>query len=346
MTTPAAIEAAFEKQVRWCGELGSPFTAALLTELLADLRAGGPCAALLRDWRDDPDDAALPLRLAGGLHALVLARPEGPLAAAYPPRVEAYGPATAAAVRQALIEEAGFLRALLASAPQTNEVRRSIVLLGGFLVASRSFGLPLRLLEVGASAGLNLAWPHYRYETTGWAWGRPEAALRLDTDWLGLPPPVDEQPLVASAEGCDLAPVDLADPAQFRRLQAYVWADQRERLERLRGAATIARETEVRVEQASAEAWLAAKLATPAPGRLTLVYHSVFHQYLPAAAAAAMSAAIEAAAARATAEAPLGHLRYERDEEGHGLRLTLWPGGEDRLLARADPHARWVEWRG
>lgn len=346
MTTTAAIEAAFEKQIHWCGELGSPFTAALLSGLLDDLRAGGPCAALLRDWRGNPDDDALPLRLAGGLHALVLARPEGLLAASYPPHAAAYGPATAAAVRQALVEEADFLRALLASAPQTNEVRRSIVLLGGFLEASRAVGLPLRLLEVGASAGLNLAWPRYRYETAGWSWGSPEAALHLDTDWRGPPPSVAEQPVVASAEGCDLAPVELADPAQVRRLQAYVWADQRERLERLRTAVAVARAAGVRVERASAEAWLAERLAEPAPGRLTLVYHSVFRQYLPAAAAAAMAAVLEAAAARATAEAPLAHLRYERDGSGHSLRLALWPAGGDRLLARADPHGRWVEWLG
>ena len=26
------------------------------------------------------------------------------------------------------------------------------------------------------------------------------------------------------------------------------------------------------------------------------------------------------------------------------LRLTLWPGGEERLIARVDFHGRWAEW--
>ena len=55
---------------------------------------------------------------------------------------------------------------------QTNEVGRSASLVGG---CSRSPGsaCPLRVLEVGASAGLNLRWDHYRYDAGDRAFGDP-----------------------------------------------------------------------------------------------------------------------------------------------------------------------------
>jgi hypothetical protein len=37
-------------------------------------------------------------------------------------------------------------------------------LIGGFLRVAAMTRRPLRLLEVGSSAGLNLRWDHYRYE--------------------------------------------------------------------------------------------------------------------------------------------------------------------------------------
>lgn len=66
------------------------------------------------------------------------------------------------------------------------------------------------------------------------------------------------------------------------------------------------------------------------------------------AARARIETALAAAGARATAAAPLAWLRLEGDgtEPGAALTLTLWPGGATRLLARADYHGRWIDWRG
>ena len=47
---------------------------------------------------------------------------------------------------------------------QTNEVRRSALLLPAFVLVSREAqGRPLYLLEIGAAAGLNLLWDRYGY---------------------------------------------------------------------------------------------------------------------------------------------------------------------------------------
>jgi hypothetical protein len=79
-----------------------------------------------------------------------------------------------------------------------------------------------------------------------------------------------------------------------------------------------------------------------------VVFHSVFWTYLPKETQESIQSTIEAAAERASDEAPLAWLRYEEapDQVHCELRLRLWPGGEDRLLAVGGYHlspVRWVE---
>ena len=53
------------------------------------------------------------------------------------------------------------------------------------------------------------------------------------------------------------------------------------------------------------------------------------------------------AGARATPTRRLAHLSVERDATpgSAAVCLTTWPGGATRLLARADFHGSWVDWR-
>lgn len=53
-----------------------------------------------------------------------------------------------------LDEEAETLLAFLANQPQTNDARRSAVLMAGLLDLAARFPLPMRLYELGASAAL------------------------------------------------------------------------------------------------------------------------------------------------------------------------------------------------
>ena len=332
---------AFRDQAESCDRLGSPFTARLMRLLADRLGPGhGAVAARLHAWPGDPSSRrhSLPLRLAGGLHALARGGRAG-LAAAYPPNASDDG-ALWAAVDAALGSEAAFLLAWAESAPQTNEVGRSAAFRAAAHVIHARHPLPMRWMELGASAGLNLHWPRYALAGDGWRRGPAAPALTLRPRWTGPPPPAGE-PAVADVRGVDLAPVEDGD-----RLLAYIWPDQTERLARAEAALRLPRAP---VDRGDAGAWVERRLAAPpAPGTSRVVAHSVAWQYFPEATADRARRAIEAAGGAATDDAPLAWVSMEADGGGDGAALTLrlWPGGEPEPLARVDFHGRWVAWRG
>lgn len=348
----ATLRRSFLGQSRSCGALGSPFSAGVLA-ILADPLAA-LTAALTTPWAEAALERvvadAVPLRLLGALHHLVLTGAEPELAALYPPRrLEPNAPALGALLPVVIARRRAEIEAFLSSPPQTNEVRRTLALVGGFLTIARETGLPLRCLEIGASAGLNLSWDRFRYSfSEGACWGDARSPVRMDGDWRGSPPPVAAALSVVERAACDVAPVDVSDPEQALRLQAYVWPDQIDRMERLRAAIDLARAAGIVVERSDAAAWVAERLR-PQPGVVTVLYHSVMWQYMPAQTQAAITATLQSAGAAATAESPVAHLRLEPahlSTSDMEVRLTLWPSGEERLLARAHPHGAWVEWLG
>jgi len=333
-----------------CASFGSAFYGALAPLAAAEL-AGAP-RALFAPWegasyRQLVDDAVA-LRFLGALHDLALSGEDADLAAAFPP----VGDDAAAAwrVARAAIERHGARIAVFMShEPQTNEVRRSACLLPGFLAVAAAFGLPMRCLETGASAGLNQLWNRYGYDLgAAGRWGDPASPVQLNADWSGPTPALASSVAVAETAACDRNPIDLADPAQRRRLKAYLWPDQAERMARFDAAAGVAIAAGVRVEKADAADWTAAK-AAPREGLATVVFHSIFWQYLPAATQTAMRTALERHGAAVTASAPLAWLRMEPPPDAPvpiELRLTLWPGGEERLLAEVQAHGAWLTWKG
>jgi hypothetical protein len=101
-----------------------------------------------------------------------------------------------------------------------------------------------------------------------------------------------------------------------------------------------------RVDATDAGAWIGPHLAARPSGVATVVYHSIVWQYLTRDTRAAVKDAILHAGAAATRDAPLAWLRLEPvGREGpFEVRLTSWPGGEERRLAESSPHGREVRW--
>ena len=349
MTMREKILAHFAEQAMYCDTFGSPFTAQLIKAISADYEQGGPIASLLANWTTNPRADALALRLAGYFHHAVLINRDPELAAHYPSSIANWTIDDIWPLARALLErEPNTAAAFIRSAPQTNETRRSIALLAAFLHFAQRWQSEIDLLEIGASAGLNMNWDLYTYKTKSWTWGA-EGPVQIDTDWNGPPPPLADIN-VRTRAACDLNPLDISDETQRLQLKSYIWPDQPERLARFDGAVALARETGVHVERADAAPWLAQKLNARAADAATIVYHSVFLQYPPREAREAIVDAITEAGARATPSAPLAWVRLEPEALTDGVEnsprmvidITTWPGGARRIIGYTDGHVRAV----
>jgi hypothetical protein len=339
---------AFRLQAGGCRLFGSPLYAGMMERGLADAETDGPVARFLAGWEGDPVRGFLPLRLLGAVHERVLSGYASDLARCYPSAGGEADPEAAWPALLRVLEEQGEeIRPRLANFPQTNEVRRCAGLLGGFLEIASQTGLPLRLREIGCSAGLNLQWFRYRYELGPHTWGG-DSPVRLATEWEGPVPHLDAAVSVGSRAGCDLDPPRIASDADVRRLEGFVWPDQPERLEALRGAVALARTDPPRVDAARAGDWLPEELDSAPEGCCTVVYHSSVWLYIPREEQTALLQLLEGRGFQATRERPLAWLRHEdgRKPGTVEIRLRLWPGGEERLLGMGHPHGRRVEWLG
>ncbi len=301
-----------------------------------------PFREILMPWDGERPRRFLPMRLLAVVHRWVLAGDLPALAPYYrsaggirPP--EGSWPKFLAAI----LERAAALPELLAPPLQHNEPSRAAALATGFLQAAVETGLPLRLLEVGSSAGLLLRWDHYR--RTWWFQTMFETA-----------PPLDVPAEVVERRGCDLFPIDPTVPENEVRLISYVWADLAPHVQILREAIEVCRRVPATIDQADGAEWLEGQLAEPRPGVVTVVFHSLMRASGPPASLDRMTAALERAAMVATREAPLAYLRFEAPDnavvspaEARGLvetTLTLWPDGTERVLVTSDVNGRHVRW--
>ena len=288
---------------------------------------------------------ALPLRVMGAIHAEVLAGRAPDLAAFYPSAGGTPEAEGAWRALRGLVEARGGDIAGRIHPVQTNEVRRCCVLLPGFLAIAGRFGLPLRLLELGSSGGLNLGFDRYRYRLGPHEFGPTESPLTLECEWRGMAPPLSAPLQVASRAGCDPNPIDVRDPDMRRRLESFLWPEQTDRFARLRSAVAVARAQPPSIARAAGAQWLTDELAPLPAGQASVIFHSVVWWYIPEPEREAITRIIETAAREATPERPLAWLRMEGSSLKHAeLRLRCWPDGTDVHLADCHWHGGWVEW--
>lgn len=347
MTDRASIvRQSFLEQADLCENFGSSFTARLIRALEGVLDQETETGRAVLSWQGPPEanGDALALRLCGALHALVLRGDDADLAVIYPPNETASEDVFRKTLAQAISRNDAELVKWLELAPQTNEVGRSSLLYLGLLEISRRYGQPLRLFEIGSSAGLNLVLDRYGYNFGGARFGDGGSALQLQPEWSG-PPPADGSVQVEERRGCDLSPIDLA--TDRIRLQSYVWPDQEERHQRLAAAIDIAQDIGLTVDRMDAGSWVQEHISEDRPsGRTTVLMHSLTYCYLPPETQKAIASHMEALGSRADESRPLTWLGFElNDDNQPELTLQSWPGGQKRLIAKAHPHGRWVEYR-
>jgi hypothetical protein len=281
------------------------------------------------------------------VHRLVLEGRAPALARTYPSAGGHADPEAAWPAFLALVEERfDAIDAGLDRPVQTNEVGRAGALVGGFLEVARLTGLPLRVFEVGASAGLNLRWDHFFYEARGATWGWPRSPVRLCSYNSDRALPFDVEARVVERACCAAAPIDATTEEGRLTLLSYVWPDQIHRLRLLRAALEVAAGVPVKLDRADAVVWTGEHWR-PRPGAATVLYHSIVMQYLPDDRRAAFKHLVRSrGGAEGTAEAPLAWLRFEPVGDEAAVRLTVWPGGVDHTLAWSGFHGQNVRWLG
>ncbi len=338
-------------QGRFCAGSGSPMYGELFELVAGDVEAGGVFATILSGHKDAPSRQAVPLRLLGGLHRLVLDGRASELRRWYPSTGGSWDAGNAwPGILNAAAQHADPLRAALHQPPQTNEVGRSAALIGGLLHLNRGSDLPIRLFEIGSSAGLNMRADHYHYRYDGGQWGPVDSPVTIDDAWHGALPP-DGTVRIVERNGYDIAPIDVTGADGEMTVLSYVWPDQGARLDRLRGAIAVARNVPAGLERRTAADAVAG--LTLADGALTVLWHSITWQYLLDDERAAVRDGIEALGAQADAGSPFAHLTLEPARpaaQGPGaplkflVRARSWPGGELAILGECHPHGPPVNW--
>lgn len=343
-----SVPEAIEWQARHAERNGAPGTARLIRGLLALEGSQAATARRIDQWRGLRLRDAMPLRIAAGLHNLLLTGKEPRLEDVYAGRMSDQGQVDTL-VRELVETYDARLMPWLDGPPQTNEVGRSASIMAGLLWLAGRVVSRFELFEIGASAGINTMMGRYRYNLGGVAVGPSGSRMRIEPDWRGSSPPEEDIQIVA-AQGSDIAPVDLTDPDQALKLKSYVWPEAIGRMARIDTAVALAERFPPELERADALSFVREMLARASqPGTTRVLFHSIMWQYLPDAVQDEITALMESAGEEATEETPLAWISLETDRQTfmHELKIRYWPGGSDPVhLADAHPHGEWVEWRG
>ncbi|SKB58791.1 DUF2332 domain-containing protein [Sphingopyxis flava] len=343
---PDAVRTAFSNQVAYCRAAEAPVTARIVAAAASLLdKPATDFARQIAEWPGAPLADALPLRVAGGLHALHLAGAAPELSPIY---ANAEDINDAAIVAGVVRRHEAALLPWLGGPPQTNEAGRSANFIAAMLwLADRPLPPRFQCLEIGSSAGINLMLGRYHYDLAGVVVGPQPSVMSFAPEWRGAHPP--QHPIaIASTRGCDVAPVDLTDPAEALRLKAYIWPEHHVRFGRIEAAIAAAKADPPDLVRMNAADFVEAELAKPqAEGTTRVLMHSIVWQYVPDEEQARVSQAMEDAGARATPERPLAWIALEanRTLHRHELSVRYWPGdGEPVMLGSAHPHGAWIEW--
>jgi hypothetical protein len=216
---------------------------------------------------------------------------------------------------------------------QTNECRRCVALLPGIWAGALD---RFHLIDIGTSAGLNLAIDRYSYRWDDVTWGSGSGVV-LTTELRGRPP-VPRDIVVMRRVGLDLNPVDTNDPEEMAWLEALIWPEQLDRFERLRAAVELTRSLRVELVRGDAVGTLPETLDTFPRGEPAVVMSSLTMNQL----AADTRARLERSVVEARDTRPVHRVAFEVREGGDTV-LTVDDGDGPQDIGRADPHGSWLE---
>lgn len=293
-----------------------PMSAHMLEQIIADIENSGPIASMIAE-HPDRDDPLFCLRVLAGVSYLHVSG-RAPQLSAHLAQLTtrqgepAYNAQAWALFREALLGHPDIVRAAMNRPVQQHQPERAGVLLQGLALINAS---QVRLLELGACAGVNLLIDHYRWIGEGWEWGDSSSSLRLPAH--GKPP--GDFTIVERA-GCDLSPRDPANAHDVAILRSFIPYERPLERRRLDAALRLAAVHKPHVDKSDAVEWLERRLANAGdPTVTTVVWHSLFWGYLPPTTQSALEEVMTAAGRRI----PLVRVSYEPHEWLTPPRLQL-----------------------
>ena len=342
------VSEAIAWQAKHAEEAGAPNTAKVVRALLAVLKTDTAVGRRMANWQGLSLQDAMPLRINGGLHNLLLTGADRRLGPVYAGITTDQSTIDSIVVDLVSAFDAQLLP-WLDGPPQTNEAGRSWGFMSAYMWLSQRLGPKFEINELGASAGVNTMMDRYHFDLGGVTAGPENSPMQIRPDWRGPPPPNCPVEITAIC-GCDQAPVDLSDPEAALRLKSYVWPEAIARMGRIEAAIQLANESPPDVVKQDAGDFVTKMMQRPQQSGVTRVLsHSIVWQYIPEATRADIDAAMEKAANNATLERPLAWVALETNRETfrHELHVRFWPGGgKETLLGCGHPHGAWAEWFG
>ncbi len=340
--------AALDWQATHADENGAPCTARIVRSLEQVAKGDTETAKRMTNWPGLTLKDAMPLRIAGGLHHLLLSGTDDRLAPVYAGDITDQRDVDTLVCAVVETHDAELV-AWFDGPPQTNEAGRSASIMAALLWLAQHVPARFDMFELGASAGVNTMMDRYFYRLGETEVGPKASPMRIQPEWRGVSPPSADLEIL-SIRGCDVGPIDLSNKEAALRLKSYVWPDAAERMERIDAAIQLAGDRAPNLVQMDAGLFVEQGLAREQqPGTTRVMFHSIMWQYMPRETQDAITAAMQEAGAGSSPDKPLAWVSLETDPATfrHELRVRYWPGGEEEVcLAHAHPHGAWVEWSG
>ena len=290
--------------------------------------------------------------LFAAVHALLASKPGEPLAAYYP-TLGGDRPADAEAAdllaRFCRDYREELLPVIQTRLVQTNEVRRSAVLLPAFASIAEDSGKPLALIEIGPSAGLNLLFDRYQYRYGDVQVGDPASPVVLDCEPRGAIPELTI-PKVVSRTGIDLNPLDVTKPDDVAWLRALLWPEHTDRRALMDAAIEVARqEPPTLLKGALFDRIPEFVLDARADATPCLFATFVLNQFTPSMLERLRQLLLDLSTRRELYLVVMGFSEFIKPGTARVGDTMVWVlrcrngAGEYRLSSLANPHGRWIE---
>ncbi|MEO0341162.1 MAG: DUF2332 domain-containing protein [Bacteroidota bacterium] len=231
---------------------------------------------------------------------------------------------------------------------QTNAINRCAYLMPIFsqLAGSKAW----TIIDIGASAGLNLNFDLYTYQYNGGDDVENPTVIISSKIKDGEMPNWTSEINIKQRIGIDQNPIDLKDPSQANWLKALIWADQTKRFQRLEKAIAMQLEHPITLFKEDRIEGFRRIIDRVNEKHSIFLYHThVLYQFTKAERVAFWQMLDELGAKRDLEYLAVENYRILENaygQEGIPIVLTSYRSGnkEQQLIGKTNGHANWIEW--